>query len=183
MGSYVRCIKGEELKIENIYYLSIKNKNWMIHNLDVCKFRNGEPILKAQSLDEWRNAGRNKIAAYCEAFNINYYNWYAASDHRGLAPLGWHIPTIEEMKWFLWHLNYYKTIGLIQGIRGRYDSWTKEGGFYCDGPTMGSWWTSEIINGYPMSGYFHEAHEYEKSREIKGENPEYGLTVICVQDY
>jgi hypothetical protein len=34
-----------------------------------------------------------------------------------------------------------------------------------------------------MSGYFHEAHEYEKSREIKGENPEYGLTVIFVQDY
>jgi uncharacterized protein (TIGR02145 family) len=34
---------------------------------------------------------------YLDAYGY-LYNWYAVNDSRGLAPEGWHVPTVEEWK-------------------------------------------------------------------------------------
>lgn len=82
----------------------IGNQEWMKQNLNVEKFRNGDPIPQARSKEEWEIAQKEKKPAWCYFENIpqngelfgKLYNWYAVNDPRGLAPIGWHIPTKKE---------------------------------------------------------------------------------------
>ena len=77
---------------------------WMTKNLDVATFRNGDPIPQAKTNEEWEKAGENKQPAWCYYDNDpanaakygKLYNWYAVIDSRGLAPVGYHIPTDAE---------------------------------------------------------------------------------------
>lgn len=77
---------------------------WTTKNLDVATFRNGEPIPQAKTDEEWTKAGENQQPAWCyydndPANDAKYgklYNWYAVTDSRGLAPVGYHVPTDAE---------------------------------------------------------------------------------------
>ncbi|MEA3495339.1 MAG: fibrobacter succinogenes major paralogous domain-containing protein [Bacteroidota bacterium] len=77
---------------------------WMAENLNVEKFRNGDPIPHAKTREEWEKARGNKEPAWCYYDNdpVNgvwygkLYNWYAVNDPRGLAPEGWHVPSDDE---------------------------------------------------------------------------------------
>lgn len=77
---------------------------WMTENLDVDKFRNGDPIPQAKTKEEWVKAGKNGEPAWCYYDNDpangekygKLYNWYALNDPRGLSPEGWHIPSDAE---------------------------------------------------------------------------------------
>jgi len=87
-----------------IHTVKIGTQMWMTTNLNVSKFRNGDPILEAQTEEEWERAGKKKIPAWCYYDNDSkldkksgkLYNWYAVNDPRGLAPEGYHIPTEED---------------------------------------------------------------------------------------
>jgi len=84
--------------------VKIGNQVWMAENLNVDKFRNGDPIPHAKTDEEWKQAGKNAQPAWCYYENdpVNgkiygkLYNWYAVSDWRGLAPEGWRIPTGDD---------------------------------------------------------------------------------------
>jgi uncharacterized protein (TIGR02145 family) len=84
--------------------VEIGKQIWMLENLNVSKFRNGDIIPEAQTVDEWKKASENKQPAWCYYNNDSsrgekygrLYNWYTVNDPRGLAPNGWHIPSIEE---------------------------------------------------------------------------------------
>ncbi len=84
--------------------VKIGNQVWMSKNLDVSTFRNGDPIPQAKTNEEWKKAGENKQPAWCyyendPANGAKYgklYNWYAVNDSRGLAPIGYHIPSDAE---------------------------------------------------------------------------------------
>jgi hypothetical protein len=86
--------------------VTIGTQVWMTKNLDVDKFRNGDPIPQARTGEEWEWACMNEIPAWCFYENnpengIKYgrlYNVYAVNDPRGLAPQGWHIPSDSEWK-------------------------------------------------------------------------------------
>ena len=79
---------------------------WMLKNLDVDTFRNGDVIKEAQSLDEWINACKEGIPAWCNYDNDTcngkifgkLYNWYAVNDSRGLAPEGFRIPAWADYR-------------------------------------------------------------------------------------
>jgi uncharacterized protein (TIGR02145 family) len=78
--------------------------NWNSINLDVDKFRNGEVIPEAKTDEAWELAGKNGTPVWCYYNNDldngfmygKLYNYHAVNDPRGLAPVGWHIPTDEE---------------------------------------------------------------------------------------
>ena len=82
----------------------IGNQTWTTRNLDVEKFRNGDPIPQARTNAEWKKAMEAQKPAWCYYNNdpvngLRYgklYNWYAVIDPRGLAPKGWHIPSTVE---------------------------------------------------------------------------------------
>jgi hypothetical protein len=40
-------------------------QTWAAKDLNVTIYRNGDPIMKAESSSEWRKAAMNKIGAYC----------------------------------------------------------------------------------------------------------------------
>jgi uncharacterized protein (TIGR02145 family) len=84
----------------------IGTQTWMAENLNVSKFRNGDPIPEAKTKEEWLKAGEKKQPAWCyldnDSLNGNYcgklFNWFACNDPRGLAPEGWHIPHFNEWR-------------------------------------------------------------------------------------
>jgi uncharacterized protein (TIGR02145 family) len=74
--------------------VKIGSLTWAAQDLQVSKFRNGEPIPLVKDNEEWALLNS---AAYCIAPGGYYlYNWFAVNDPRGLAPAGWHVPTDEE---------------------------------------------------------------------------------------
>jgi len=93
-----------DIQEERTKTVLIGNKEWMNYNLNVDKFRNGDPIPRAETDEEWLEATKNKQPAWCYLDNdpLNgekfgkLYNWYAVNDPRGLAPPGWKIPSDED---------------------------------------------------------------------------------------
>jgi uncharacterized protein (TIGR02145 family) len=87
--------------------VTIGKQVWTSKNLDVDKFRNGDPIPEVKNEEEWKKAGENKKPAWCyydndPANGAKYgklYNWYAVIDPRGLAPKGFHIPS--DVEWII----------------------------------------------------------------------------------
>lgn len=85
--------------------ITIGSQVWMSKNLDADKFRNGDPIPQAKTLEEWDKYNNNKQPAwiYYENDPINgekygkLYNRYAVNDPRGLAPNGWQIPNTKDL--------------------------------------------------------------------------------------
>jgi uncharacterized protein (TIGR02145 family) len=84
--------------------VKIGKQIWQAENLNVDRFRNGDPIPEARTREDWVAAGDRGEPAWCN-YNIDpdngkiygkLYNWYAVNDSRGLAPEGWHIPSDEE---------------------------------------------------------------------------------------
>jgi len=83
----------------------IGGQTWMAQNLNEPHFKNGDPITEAKSAEEWKKAGNIGKPAWCyynndPAMGAIYgklYNWYAVNDPRGLAPAGWHVPTLNEV--------------------------------------------------------------------------------------
>ncbi len=82
--------------------VTICSQVWMNKNLDVSTYRNGDPILKVTDQTTWNSL---TTGAYCYFNNDSttyasvygkLYNWYAVNDPRGLAPVGWHIPSETE---------------------------------------------------------------------------------------
>jgi uncharacterized protein (TIGR02145 family) len=86
--------------------VKIGGQTWMLENLDVSQFRNGDPIAEAKTAEEWVKAGKEGKPAWCyyenrEENGARYgklYNWYAASDARGLAPEGWRVATDADWR-------------------------------------------------------------------------------------
>jgi len=87
--------------------VKIGENSWMIKNLDVVTFKNGDTIPETKTKEEWVAYGTARKAAWCYYNNDigegaqfgKLYNWYAVNDPRGLAPAGWHIPT--DVEWGL----------------------------------------------------------------------------------
>jgi uncharacterized protein (TIGR02145 family) len=81
--------------------VTIGSQVWMAKNLDVSRYRNGDPIPQVQDSVQWSNL---TTGAWCYYANNTangpiygkLYNWYAVNDPRGLAPEGWHVPTLAE---------------------------------------------------------------------------------------
>jgi uncharacterized protein (TIGR02145 family) len=97
LNSYAQSAPIREVKIGR--------QIWMAENLNVDKFRNGDPIPHSKTPEEWKKANNNKQPAWCyydhnPANGEKYgklYNGYAVNDPRGLAPEGWLIP--DGMEW------------------------------------------------------------------------------------
>lgn len=90
--------------IKKFKEIKIGNQIWMPENLNVDKFRNGDPVLQIITDDEWQKSAEDMIAGWCYYDNEpgngklygKLYNWYAVNDPRGLAPKGWHIASKDE---------------------------------------------------------------------------------------
>lgn len=86
----------------NVYNtITIGTQVWLVENLKVTHYRNGDPIPNVTGDADWSNL---TTGAYCNYNNsVNYgmtygrlYNWFTVNDSRNIAPTGWHVPSDEE---------------------------------------------------------------------------------------
>jgi len=88
----------------NVYdIVSIGEQDWIVQNLKVTHYRNGDPIEHVTDNSTWADLSTGAYCAYnneeSNADTYGYlYNWYAVNDSRNIAPEGWHVPTDEEWK-------------------------------------------------------------------------------------
>ena len=186
------------------YFKSVKigSQTWMTENLNVSTFRNGDPIPQAKTAYEWEKAGQNKQPAWCyydnnPANGAKYgrlYNWYAVNDPRGLAPVGYHIPSDAEwtkLEDYLgsdagtkmkstsgWEGNGNGTNSSgFNGLPGGFRSFN--GSFYSIGGD-GNWWSSTEIN---TSSAWYRALFYTNGL-VSRHNfvKEEGFSVRCLRD-
>ena len=136
----------------NVYRtVTIGTQVWMAENLKVTHYRNGDAITNVTDSATW--AGLT-TGAYCEYDNNpnnvavygRLYNWYAVSDSRNIAPVGWHVPSDEEWK----QLEMY--IGMSQ-IQADAEHWrgTNEGGKLKESGT--THWSSPNTGATNESGF------------------------------
>lgn len=97
--------------------VKIGKQTWMVKNLDVATYRNGDPIPKVTNEAEWvaLTTGawcyyNNDSATYAATYG-KLYNWYAVNDPRGLAPTGWHVPSDAEWTTLVNYLGRYELAG------------------------------------------------------------------------
>ena len=101
--SLIACKKSSDspTPIDNTPNNKICNQVWMLKNLDVSNYRNGDLIPQVTDPTQWANL---TTGAWCYLLNDaangtvygKLYNWYAVTETRGLAPKGWHIPSVAE---------------------------------------------------------------------------------------
>ena len=81
--------------------ITIGTQTWAKCNLDVSTYANGDPIPEVTDPTAWAAL---TTGAWCYYNNDSVngttygklYNWYAVNDPRGLAPVGYHIPSDTE---------------------------------------------------------------------------------------
>ncbi len=177
---------------------------WMLKNLDVSKYRNGDDIPQVTDPAAWANLTTGAWCYYNNdpANGTTYgklYNWYAVNDPRGLAPTGWHVPTDAEWTTLINCLGGEAVAGgkmketgtthwrspntdatNSSGFTGLPGGLRYSGRAFTDIGFFGSWWSSSEFNTteawYRTMGYF-GAGAY-----IDEEYKTFGFSVRCVRD-
>jgi uncharacterized protein (TIGR02145 family) len=96
--SFTSATVGSGTTVDSV---AIGTQIWKLKNLDVTTYRNGDTIPQVTDGAQWAGLTTGAWCYYNNdpanaAIYGKLYNWYAVNDPRGLAPLGWHIPTDTE---------------------------------------------------------------------------------------
>lgn len=186
--------------------VKIGSQVWMTKNLDVSIFRNGDPIPEVKTAEEWKKAGENKQPAWCyyqndPANGVKYgklYNWYAVIDSRGLAPVGYHIPTDKEWTILTDYLGGKEEAGAkmkskngwdnngngtnssgFSGVPGGLRFYNSVFPFYMIGES-GDWWSS--TEGDTDGAFSRNLDSYDGKLRVAVSNKQDGLSVRCLKD-
>jgi uncharacterized protein (TIGR02145 family) len=200
----------DEIEHSNDQFKKVKifNQIWMVENLNVSNFKNGDAIHEAKTNDEWTKAGVEEKAAWCHCNNDaendrvygKLYNWYAVIDPRGLAPSGWHVPTDEEWSTLLNYLGgesvacgKLKETGTTHWASPNTGATNEigftalpgghrflNGSFYGIG-SSGDWWTStkNSTGGFAISRGIYYGSDWDYRGE---DNKQNGYSVRCLKD-
>lgn len=217
-GLQIWCVDCKQLQVYDgsvwrtasdvtTYYpiVGICCQSWMTKNLDVATYRNGDPIPKVTDNAAWAalTTGaycyfNNDSATYAATYG-KLYNWYAVNDPRGLAPMGWHIPTDFEWTTLSNCLGGdavaggpMKEIGTTHwqtpntgatntsGFTGLPGGGRDPAGTFFNFGIAGFWWSStEFVTAlawYRVLGYNYSSI----SRDVL--NKQYGFSIRCLRD-
>ena len=189
----------------HVYHtVTIGTQVWMVENLEVTRYRNGEAIPNVTDSAAWDNL---VTGAYCDFDNKtsnasiygHLYNWYALNDSRNLCPDGWHVPTDAEWAILIDYLGGEEVAG--GRLKGT-DSllWhspntgaTNESGFTglpggCrrhDGPFhygtyYGFWWTATEYD--PQLAWYRSLVYDSQGCFSNHYGKDYGLSIRCIRD-
>ena len=157
------------------------NQVWMAKNLSVDTYRNGDVIPNVTDTTAWNSLTTGAWCWYGNDSAHNFqkgklYNWYAVNDPRGLAPLGWHVPSDAEWTTLL---NCKEQI-LFSG--GAYNAgYCDINGAFHQTQTESYYW-SETLNdtGSPIIYYVQLSRGVAK---LTGNfDKRVGLSVLCLKD-
>jgi len=189
---------------KNYPSVKIGNQIWMKENLNLDRFRNGDPIPEVRSYPEWKETGFLQKPAWCYFDNMlayrrvygKLYNWHAVNDTRELAPKGWHIPSDTEWTQLTNYLGgEEKAGGKLKSIylwKNPNSEATNESGFsglpggirsysenFVGMEIYSGWWSSsknDIFALYRL--LYYKDGSLVRRKEIK----DFGLYVRCIRD-
>lgn len=154
----------------NLYHtVNIGGQVWMVENLNVTRYRNGDSISNIADEFEWTIQADG---AYCNYENNEengvrlgkLYNWFAVSDSRNIAPKGWHIPS--DVEWSRLE-NFIAanpgTSGSVAKSLAAGSNWTtfsEEGSVGKDLTKNNSSGFTALPGGYRFNGKFLKAGDY-----------------------
>ena len=190
--------------------VKIGTQVWKIKNLNVSRYRNGDSIPQVKGKNAWAYL---KTGAWCYYNNDpatgaiygKLYNWYAVNDPRGLAPVGWHVPSDAEWTALSNFLGgdavaggKMKSTGTIEAGTGLWyapnaDA-TNSSGFtglpggnrYYDGTfssisLYGTWWSS-TENGSDYAWFRYLSYDGGSIKKEDYLSKNYGLSIRCLKD-
>ena len=108
----------------NVYKtVTIGDQVWMMENLKVTHFCNGDLIPIITHTNEWADLSGPACCGYVNSDSLIkifglLYNWYAVSDTRNISPEEWHVPTDEEWKELEIYLGMNQSQADTTGERG-----------------------------------------------------------------
>lgn len=218
-GRSVRCVKLNEEIHQNILYgkfldernkfsyktVLINNETWMAENLNVDRFRNGDIIPEAKNEDEWKKAGENGKPMSCyynfdNSIGAKYgklYNWFAVNDPRGLAPVGYHIPSDQEWDNCVNYLGSTNTAVKLKSTSGwKFDGngnnqlgfdgtpagWINEYGQFDFIGYKAAWWSSSELRDATTWGRGLSFDDFNCWKWGEQSKRSEGVTVRCVKD-
>ena len=166
--------------------IKIGTQTWMASNLNVEKFRNGDPILYAKTNQEWIESGKKKTPAWCY-YDGNpengvkcgkLYNIYALIDPRGLSPSGYRLPNDKD-----WDIlvNAFGGIDVAGskirqspengGFSGILSGQREEYGEFKSLNNLASWWSSDTIIVIPPHMMNEPPVLFGRFRSVSKTNP------------
>jgi hypothetical protein len=188
---------GEEFKT-----VKIGNQVWMLENLNVVHYANGDPIPEVKDEDKWSQLNSGAWCYYDSDIANGkvygkLYNWYAVNDARGLAPKGWHIPTDAEWTLLTDHLGGMDIAGTkMKSTSGWWDNRnsTNSSGFsglpggstfrdYDGDGSIGyvsEWWSSTEYD--TDDAWYRKLTYYDGLVNSNGDFKYRGLSVRCLRD-
>ncbi|MFY7972718.1 MAG: protein kinase domain-containing protein [Flavobacteriales bacterium] len=199
-GSSIATNSTKELVFKEV---KIGNQIWMAENLNVSTFRNGDTIPESKNIDEFENMGAQNKPSWCY-FDFDssngqkygkLYNWHAVNDPRGLAPIGYHIPSDTEWTNLINFLGADRAGEKLKSTSGWFDAGngSNESGFTglpggnCDLIMIGAeighsgwWWSATQVEHIAAMSL--GLHSYNKSAQIIEAYKENGLSVRCIKD-
>jgi uncharacterized protein (TIGR02145 family) len=188
--------------------VTIGGQVWMQKNLNICKYRNGDDIPQVQDPIAWVDL---TTGAWCYYQNNTangpiygkLYNGYAVNDPRGLAPLGYHVPSDDEWNTLVTFLGGESVAG---GEMKATTGWTPRPGitntnssgftglpgggrtnflygeFYFVGE-KGTWWSSSNYFNIGVPSSFTRTLNFNDATAYQGGNYMLnGLSVRCIKD-
>jgi uncharacterized protein (TIGR02145 family) len=179
--------------------ITIGSQTWTSVDLDVSKFRNGDQIFNATTAEQWDKFAAEKKPAFTIVNGRKQYNGYAVNDKRGLAPLGYHIPSDEEWNILIRFLGGMEVAGnklknnsgwfengngsnsssfsaLPGGVQG---SVINGGKSPRDITREGEWWSSSVNSS--GNNWTFELNCLEKSVYRSQNGSPWGLSVRCLK--
>ena len=150
----------------------IGEQTWTLENIMVTHFNNGDEIPTGYTNENLTNLTDgayvvyNNTASNTETYG-NLYNWYAVNDARGLCPVGWHVPSVDEYTLLADSLGgnavasgKMKSTGTIEGGNGLWEEpnegATNESGF---GAIPGGYYDGENFKFLGSTGYFWSSND------------------------
>jgi uncharacterized protein (TIGR02145 family) len=177
----------------------IGSQCWFAENLRAQNYTNGDPIDTHSVNSNWTSTTSGAVTVYDEgganeqdnlAERGRLYNFYAASDARGICPSGWHVPTDAEfssLSTFLGNKDGQKLKASAVDVPG-WDG-TNETGF--SAIPAGYRFPNGSFNNEDRTAFWTSAPADGWDRVLKPGNNEmqrfqpdktYGLSVRCLQD-
>lgn len=146
----------------NVYKtVMIGDQIWMVENLQVTHYNNGDSIPKVTDSIAWVDLDTGAWCDYNNSIEVgaicgHLYNCQAVDDHRGISPEGWHVPTDEDWQILIEFLGgYFVAGGKLK--EGGLEHWispntgaTNESGF---NTLPGGYHLVFLINGFVDIGY------------------------------
>lgn len=199
------CYEGNTIEPYGLDTDSVRigTQTWMLKNLGVIQYRNGDIIPEVKDAEAWASL---TTGAWCYYSNDSkngktygkLYNWYAVNDPRGLAPEGWHIAS--EAEWAL--LSTYLGGDAVSGAKLKESGTTHwmspnegatnlsgftalpggnrsaDGGFYWI-RSHGCWWTSTEY--FDEIAYYRDLKFSTEGIDICSDSKACGFSVRCVK--